>query len=297
MFSFLGQGTRLCSGFSRREWLRLGGLSTVGLSLPQLLQARDLFNEGVPVGDKTFGRARSVIFLYLLGGPPQHETFDPKPDAPAEVRGPFQPIQTNVPGIQFCELLPRIAQIADKLAIVRSISTDDNNHDSSGYQLLTGNKYIGPNSRTIQPTDWPYFGSLMKMLKPSDLLPPLSVVTVPDVWRLNENVTPAGQTAGFLGGQWNPNVFVGDPSRRDYKVEGLNLSHLPAAELRRREALLQEMEQRFALPQREGAARLYEKFQTQAFDLLTSTRARDAFDLTKEPDAVRNQYGRKPAET
>jgi len=291
MFSLLGNSARLCDGLTRREWLRIGGLGTLGLSLPALLQARDNAPAGVLPTDKTFGKAKNVVFLYLLGGPPQHETFDPKPEAPLEVRGPFKPIHTNVPGIDFCELLPRTAQIADKLAIVRSISTDDNNHDSSGYQLLTGYKYLGPNSRTIQPTDWPCLASLVKMLKPSQVLPPLSSVTIPDVWRLNENVTPAGQTGGFLGSQWNPDVFVGDPASSHYKVQGLQLSSLPPMRVHQREDLLKQVDRHFASAERGELARNYDKFQRQSFELMTSTRARDAFDLSKEPEVLRLAYG------
>ncbi len=291
MFSLLGASAKLCDGLTRREWLRIGGLGTLGLSLPNLLEARDLLPAGVLPTDKTFGKAKNVIFLYLLGGPPQHETFDPKPGAPLEVRGPFKPIHTNVPGIDFCELLPRTAQIADKLAIVRSISTDDNNHDSSGYQLLTGYKYIGPNSRTIQATDWPCLSSMVKMLKPSEVLPPLSAVTIPDLWRLNENVTPAGQSGGFLGSQWSPDVFVGDPAATNYKVQGLQLSSLPPLRVRQREGLLQQVERHFAAAERGEYSRNYQKFQQQSFELMTSTRARDAFDLSKEPDVLRRAYG------
>lgn len=291
MFSLLGASAKLCDGLTRREWLRIGGLGTLGLSLPNLLEARDSIPAGVLPTDKTFGKAKNVIFLYLLGGPPQHETFDPKPEAPLEVRGPFKPIHTNVPGIDFCELLPRTAQIADKLAIVRSISTDDNNHDSSGYQLLTGYKYIGPNSRTIQATDWPCLSSMIKMLKPSEVLPPLSAVTIPDLWRLNENVTPAGQSGGFLGSQWNPDVFVGDPAAADYKVQGLQLSSLPPLRIRQRESLLQQVERHFSAAERGEYSRNYQKFQQQSFDLMTSTRARDAFDLSKEPEVLRRAYG------
>lgn len=292
MFSLLGTSARLCDGLTRREWLRVGGLGTLGLSLPQLLQARDGAPAGILPTDKSFGKAKNVIFLYLLGGPPQHETFDPKPEAPLEIRGPFKPIHTNVPGIDFCELLPRTAQIADKLAVVRSISTDDNNHDSSGYQLLTGYKYIGPNSRTIQPTDWPSFASLVKMLKPSEVLPPLSAVTVPDVWRLNENVTPAGQSGGFLGSQWNPDVFVGDPAEANYKVQGLQLSSLPALRVRQREELLKQVDRHFASAERGELSRNYNSFQRQSFELMTSTRARDAFDLSKEPEVLKAAYGK-----
>src|SRR5438309_129537 len=135
-------------GPTRREWLRVGGLSLVGLSLPAVLRADSRPAGPAPgfardLGADTFGRAKNVIFLWLQGGPPQHETFDPKPDAPADIRGLFRPIATNVPGIRFCELLPRTARHADKLAVVRSLSTNNNNHDISGYWILTGYPY-GP---------------------------------------------------------------------------------------------------------------------------------------------------------
>src|SRR5690349_9679716 len=135
MFSIHDQPATLCDGITRRELLRVGGLSALGLSLPSLLgspaQAAD-----TRAGGSTFGRAKNVIFLWLQGGPPQHETFDPKPDAPAEIRGEFKPIATNVPGIQFCELLPRTAAIADKLAVVRSLCTHTDLHDASAYWVL-----------------------------------------------------------------------------------------------------------------------------------------------------------------
>src|SRR3954454_18127531 len=197
MFAIHDRPIQLCDGISRRELLRIGGLSTLGLSLPTLLQARTQTSVN-KVHGSTFGRAKNVIYLWLQGGPPQHETFDPKPDAPAEIRGPFKPIATNVPGIRFCELLPRTARHADKLAVVRSLSTRDDNHDVSGYWLLTGYPYGPGSARQIKPTDWPYFGSLVKLLAPSKKLPALTSVWLPDVMRLNDNVTPAGQTAGFL---------------------------------------------------------------------------------------------------
>ena len=292
MFSLEDRAARLCDGVSRRELLRIGGLGALGLSLPGLLKASETAPLGVPPTDKTFGRAKSVIYVYLQGGPPQHETFDPKPDAPVEIRGPFKPIQTNVPGIQFCELLPRTARMADKLAVVRSISTNDNNHDSSGYWLLTGYKYQGPNSRTIQPTDWPYFGSIVKKHKPSEVLPPLSTVWIPDIMRLNESVTPAGQTAGFLGGEWNPDRFVGDPSSPDYEVQGLELSRLPPLRLKQRETLRKQVESHFVALERGKAVEIYDKFQQQAYELMTSGKARKAFDIHSEPAAVRERYGR-----
>jgi hypothetical protein len=288
----------LCNGINRREWLRVGGLSTLGLSLADLLRhesmARDV-SPGRVIGthSATFGRAKSVIFLWLQGGPPQHETFDPKPDAPAEIRGPFRAIQTNVPGIRFGELLPRTARIADKLAVVRSIATDDNNHDVSGYWVLTGYPY-GPGSAwQIKPNDWPYFGSIVKMKKPSERLPALTSVWIPDVMRLNDNVTPAGQTAGFLGKPWEPERFIGDPSAPDYRVEGLVLPEgMTRARVDRRRDLLAQVDRVRRQVDRSGTIEGWDKLSRQAYDLVTSGRARDAFDLGREPDSVRDRYGR-----
>ncbi|MBX3439569.1 MAG: DUF1501 domain-containing protein, partial [Planctomycetaceae bacterium] len=231
--------------------------------------------------------------LWLQGGPPQHETFDPKPHAPSEIRGPFNPISTNVTGTHFCELLPRTARIADKLAVVRSLATDNNLHCASGYEVLTGYRYTGTNSRVISPTtDWPYFGSMVKMFKPSDVLPPLSVVWIPQIMRLNENVTPAGQTAGFLGQQWDPDRFEGEPWADNYHVDGLDLGSIPVDRLHRRRALLDQVDLTSARLDARGLPRTFDQFQAQAFDLLTSGRVQNAFAVDQEPDALRDTYGR-----
>ncbi|MGZ0163334.1 MAG: DUF1501 domain-containing protein, partial [Planctomycetales bacterium] len=160
----------------------------------------------------------------------------------------------------------------------------------SGAWVLTGYKYRGPNPRTIQPTDWPYVGSVIKQLKPSEKLPALTSVWLPDVMRLNENVTPSGQTAGFLGPQWNPEVFVGDPAEPTYEIESLRETDITPIQLERRQSLLSQLEDRFR--HLDGSFKTYGSFQQQAFDLLTSGKARQAFDVAKEPDAVRNRYGR-----
>jgi hypothetical protein len=296
MFSIDDRPAKLCDRWTRREMLRVGGLSTLGVSLPDLLAsslaARETSPNSLPLNDKMFGRAKNVIFLYLTGGPPQHETFDPKPNAPVEIRGEYQPISTNIPGIQFCELLPRMARIASKLAVVRSMSTDDNTHSSSGSWVLTGYKYQGPNPRTIQPTDRPYFGSLIKKFKPSEELSPLSTVWIPDVNRLNENVTPAGQTGGIMGPQWDPDVFVGNPDDPQYQIEGFGMRGLPPLRLRQRRALLEQVEEHFDALAGGEAVQLYNKYQQQAFDLLTSGAAREAFAIQREPASVRERYGR-----
>jgi hypothetical protein len=304
MFSLHAGATKLCDRVTRREWLRVGGLSVLGLSLADLLKAEAQAAPLAPTawpsplakgldGSLTFGRAKSVIFLWLQGGPPQHETFDPKPDAPLEIRGPFKPISTNVPGIHFCELLPRTARIADKLAVVRSLHTDDNNHDVSGYWILTGYPYGPGSARQIKPTDWPYFGSIVKMLKPSERMPALTSVWIPDMMRLNEGVTPAGQTAGFLSKLWEPERFVGDPASPDYQIEGLSLSgEVPRLRVDRRIGLLEQLDQHFKRIDRLGAIENWDKFSQNAFDLVTSGRAREAFAIQQEPDKIRDRYGR-----
>jgi hypothetical protein len=284
---------------SRREWFRVGGLSALGLSLPALLRAQQPTAPvpAPPLGRNlrgaTFGRAKNVIFLWLQGGPPQHETFDPKPDAPAEIRGPFRPIATNVPGIRFCELLPRTSRYADKLAIVRSLHTNDDNHDVSGYWILTGYPYGPGSARQIKPNDWPYFGSIVKMLKPSERLPALTSVWVPDLMRLNDNVTPAGQTAGFLGRMWEPERFVGDPGSPTYRIEGLDPSaDLAPARLNRRRDLLAQVDTHFRTVERGGQVEAWDRLSQHAYDLVTSGHARAAFDLRREPERVRERYGR-----
>lgn len=285
---------------TRREWLRVGGSGAFGITLPQLLMPRPQLFAAPSTNALTaglsgtmFGRAKNVIFLWLQGGPPQHETFDPKPDAPLEIRGPFNPIQTNVPGMQFCELLPRTAQRADKLAVIRSLSTDDNNHDVSGYWVLTGYPYGPGSARQIKPTDWPYMGSVIKMLKPSEQLPALTSVWIPDMMRLNDNVTPAGQTGGFLGSMWDPERFVGDPAENNYRIEGLTLPvDLSVQRITNRSELLSELSRHQRATANQTSAGGWDQFSSMALDLVTSGRAKAAFDLSKEPDQLRHKYGR-----
>ncbi|MBI2804659.1 MAG: DUF1501 domain-containing protein [Planctomycetes bacterium] len=299
MFSLEDRAHAASDGISRREWLRVGGLGALGLSLPTLLQAgqtpRPAARRQAPINLRgaTFGRAKNVIFLWLQGGPPQHETFDPKPDAPSGIRGPFRPIATNVPGIRFCELLPRTAGHADKLAVMRSLHTNDDNHDVSGYWILTGYPYGPGSARQIKPNDWPYFGSIVKMLKPSERMPALSSVWIPDLMRLNDNVTPAGQTAGFLGRVWETVRFVGDPASPAYRIEGLDpTGDLTPARMNRRRDLLAQVDTHLRNVERGGAIDSWSRLSQQAFDLITSGNARRAFDLTREPERVRDRYGR-----
>lgn len=300
MLSFLDRGTGIQGDVTRREWLRVGGLSVLGLSLTDLIAPPTSLYASPPANSLTaelsgamFGRAKNVIFLWLQGGPPQHETFDPKPDAPVEIRGPFQPIQTNVPGIQFCELLPRTAQRADKLAVIRSLATDDNNHDVSGYWVLTGYPYGPGSARQIKPSDWPYFGSVLKMLRPSEEVPALTSVWLPDRMRLNDYVTPAGQTGGFLGSLWDPERFIGDPAGGDYRIEGLTLPvEVPASRMESRTELLNALNGSLQYVDQGSARGNWNQLTSFALDLVSSGKARAAFDLSRETTELRNRYGR-----
>ena len=295
MFSLDDRPYSLCDRISRRELMKIGGLNVLGLSLADLLAAGARRATQAVAGGPTFGRAKNIIYLWLQGGPPQHETFDPKPDAPREIRGPFKPISTNVPGIQFSELLPRTARLADKLAVVRSMSTDDNNHDVSGYWVLTGNKYESGSAREIKPSDWPYFGSIVKMLKPSERIPALTSVWLPDLMRLNDNVRPAGQTAGFLGAQVGSRPFHWRPIEpRTTRSKGLDLQTDMTAALRleNRVSLFEQVGRHLDEVERGGTIRNFDDIRQAAFGLLTSGQAREAFQVRSEPERVRVRYGK-----
>jgi hypothetical protein len=170
MLTIHDDGQRLCDGLTRREWLRIGGLGLFGLTMPELLRARA--NEAAaPAGlERSFGKAKACIVLFFLGGPPQHETWDPKPDAPPEVRGDLRPIASALPGLLVGELMPRTARVADKLCVLRAVSTGDNAHSSSGYYMTTGRPHTPmgvENAKTGAPNDWPNLGAVVKRLRPS----------------------------------------------------------------------------------------------------------------------------------
>jgi hypothetical protein len=281
----------LLQSVSRRRLLQAtaaAGLANWGVS------ASTPAAERLPrIPDRLFGRAKSVILLWLSGGPPQHETFDPKPDAPAEIRGPFQPISTNVPGIHFSELLPRTARMADKLAIVRSLFTNNNIHGGSGYWVLTGRQLVSGDGENPRPDDWPFMGSLVKLLKPSETLPALTSVTLPEVFIGNGGNLEAGQFGGFLGSQWNPEIFTCNPADPNFQLGGQYISRIPAVQLGERTQLLERINERIPGKAGSPSLRAYAQLQQQAQDLLTSSGARRAFALEEESPQTRDRYGRQ----
>lgn len=276
---------RLIDRVSRREVLHAGGLSTLGLSLPAVLANRSI---AAPV------RARNCIVLFLMGGPPQHSTWDPKPDAPPEIRGEFGPIETTVPGIRFASLLPNLAKQADKLCVLRAVSTDDNAHSSSGYAMLTGVPHSPLNAENVNPgppNDWPNIGAIVRRLRGDSGGLPGSVRLPMQIFNTDSSVWP-GQDAGFLGRASDPWLFRCDPGSPKFQIPEFTLAtDVNLDRLDDRRGLLRNFDQAFGNVL-ESSGGKYDRTANQAFALLGSAKARAAFDLGREAPAARDRYGR-----
>ena len=258
---------RRCDGVTRREMLRVGCLSSLGLGLAEC------FRSQAAAGELTGARAKSCILLWLDGGPSHLETFDLKPDAPLEVRGPFQPIATNVNGIQISEFLPETAKHTDKLAIIRSMTSPLGEHGLAHRYLLTGYKP----SPVLQ---YPSYGSVLTHLRSQQsVLPPY--VAIPES-------RSAG--AGFLGSAHEPFVTGGDPSSPEFRVQDLNFfPGVDELRLRRRREYLSEFDR--AQADFESSEPTTDASFDRAYRLVTSSDAKRAFDLSSEPAQVRARYG------
>lgn len=281
-----------CPGLllSRREWLRVGGLGCLGLSLPGLWQRQAMTAEIGKVA--SFGRAKSCIILFLAGGPPQHETWDPKPDAPREVRGDIGSIATSVPGVHFSETLPHTARLAHRLAIIRSMTTDIHSHSTSGAYMLTG--YV-PASKAENvppgPQDWPSIASVVGALKPSERSP-LSSVVLPEIIANDGNVVWPCQNGGFMGAPWHPMLMKCDPTQTPMHIEGMTLAeNMTTLRLGERFDLLQQFDVHFRAGAHSGAVAELGQMHQKAFDLLHSDASRAAFELERETPALREAYG------
>lgn len=299
MLQFHSTPVKLCDRLSRREILRIGGLGALGLSLPQLRKSPSQAGEtlasaeaggNAPAG----GKAKHCIVLFLLGGPPQHSTWDPKPDAPAEVRGEFGAISTRVPGMQLGELLPQTAQLAEHLCLLRAVHTGDNAHSSSGYYMFTGVPHLPMNFENANPgapNDWPNFGSVVRRFRSSASNLPAAVRLPHHVWNTDGSVWP-GQDAGFLGKSHDPWMFRCQPNAADFQIAEFSLpGELPLSRLEQRRALLSQFDS-WRQAADHGALGQYDGATQQAFELLTSPQSRQAFQLDAEPTTVRDRYGR-----
>jgi hypothetical protein len=284
------QGAPLCDGVTRREWLRVGGLGLFGLTLPALLGA-----PRAAAAHAHGGKAKSCIVLFFLGGPPQHETWDPKPQAPPEIRGDLKPIATAVPGLQVGELMPKTARLAGKISVLRGVTTNDNSHSSSGYYLTTGYPHqpVGAeNAKPGAPNDWPCLGALVKKVVPDRGGLP-AAVTLPEQMANDGNLTWPGQDAGFLGRAADPWLLTCDPAAADFHIPGLALpAEVSGARFEGRRSLSRQVNRRLDALARAGGAGLFDAQQQQALDLIAAGGARRAFNLQEEPPAVRDRYGR-----
>lgn len=283
----MSRSTQSCSPFdcamARRDLLQIGSLGLAGLSLPDLIQTAEA--RGLRAG-----AAKSCILFFLEGGPAHQDMWDMKPKAPVEVRGAFKPIATTVPGIEVCDQLPMLSQQMHHLALIRSVHHKIVDHNAGTYYMLTGRSPVTGNRLIVkdEPENFPPFGSVLAKLRPQKNLP--EFVHLPDIMS-NMGYDLPGERAGFLGSGYDP-LVAGDPSAANYQIPGLTMpDDMSSVRLRRRRTLL-ELIDRSAGSSRDNP--LYEGMQAQyqkAFSLLTTSKTRDAFDLSKEPAALRERYG------
>jgi hypothetical protein len=282
MLHLCNAGARLCDGVSRREFLRVGGLSLGGLTLPALLRGQAAAPRKV----------KSCIQLFMWGGPSQHETFDLKPQAPAGIRGQFQPIATNVPGIRICEHLPLLARMAGRYAILRSVTHTGVNHGTSAYHMLTGHIHFTPGTlRHPTPNDFPSVGCAVSKFgrQPKDLP---AYVALPSVLHDGDGGEVPGQGPGLLGQRHAPLLVNGDPTRPDFSIATLTLpGDVDRHRFQERIQLQTALDQHADDLARQPATQSMDGHYERAFRLLQSAAAQRAFHLAAESAKVRDRYG------
>jgi hypothetical protein len=272
-----------CSSFTRTALTRRRLLKISGLGLLSLAgQAR---------AEKRKPRANAVIFLHQWGGPSHHDTFDMKPDAPDAVRGEFKPVASNVPGLRVCERLPRMAPVMDKVCLVRSLRHEMKNHNSAGYYSLTGYNPPSDDQRLRDSQDLcPAYGSVVDRLAPArEGLP--TFVAYPHVIS-DGSITP-GQHASFLGRAHDPLFIREDPNSPDFRLPELGLpGNLSPERLENRRKVLRLIDRQTELLEFSAKARGIDEQYGHALSMLSSPAVKKAFDLSAEPAAVRDRYGR-----
>ncbi|RPI81434.1 MAG: DUF1501 domain-containing protein, partial [Planctomycetaceae bacterium] len=322
MLSVLGNPVRLCDGVSRREALRLGGLGAFGLGLDQFLKVRSA--QAAPAGfDASFGKAKSCILLFPYGSPPQHETFDPKPEAPAEIQGEMKSISTSAPGVSICDHLPLMAGVMDRLTVVRSVTHPYPLH-CVAYTTSGIPEYdVSLETKPRDNRHWPYLGSVVGYARdqqagsvPADMPRNIGLP-----WLLNSrsDIMPlAGPYAAFLGQQYDPfwPSYVGPGTRVGPKLsdaqtkqvidpyagctpegrfvvgdQGPASTELALDRLNLRRSLLDQFDDVRRGIDRDRTVETFDRHRQMAFSLLTSDRLRGALDLSTEPIARRERYG------
>src|SRR5581483_10366611 len=280
MLKITGNGsTQTCDGITRRDFLQVGTLGAIGLGMAQYAGMK-ASGAVAPGNDE-----KSCIMIFNLGAPSQIDTWDPKPEAPREVRGPFKVIKTNNPDIQITEIFPRMAKMADKFSLVRSVyHTAAAVHDTGHQMMQTGRLFTGG-------INTPHAGCALEFLKGRRSELPAHVILPEPMGPTGGNL-PHGQDAGFLGKTYDPFVLNADPSAKDFKVPDL----LPPTEisevrLQRRKDLRALVDESVKNFESSESAKLMDTNFNDAYRLMSSTAAREAFALEKEPMSVRERYG------
>jgi hypothetical protein len=271
------------SAWRRRDVLCAGALGLGGgFTLPRLLAAQS--------GAQKAPRARSVLFYHHYGAPSHLETFDPKPAAPLEIRGEFGAIDTPLPGFRVGELMPRIARVCDRLAVVRSMHHRTANHNPGVYLAITGRTSVRDQVQVgASPTDWPHYGAVLAKMAPSDGSLPVSV-QLPH-YAFDQVYRCPGQTGGLLGSAYDPMVIERDPNDPAFRVDEVAL-RVDRHRLDDRRRLLASLDAQIRGLDARASAAGHSSDYERAFSILTSQRAQEAFDLAREPDRVRERYGR-----
>lgn len=272
---------------TRRELLRIGGLSLLGLGAGELARLR----AAAPTDVRSTGERRknACVFIFLFGGPSHIDLWDMKPDASAEIRGEFRPIDTVVPGLRLCEHLPRLAREADKLCLLRSMTHQMPVHGPACSEIYTGRPYFGPPvTDQARPEDWPSVASLAMRYLPRAAGLPASIVLPWYSQFAGQDRRIAGQTGGRMGETFAPFLVQGEPQRPDFNLPGIALpDDLSTTRVAARRALRKGIE---PTPPAEAAA--LDQYYEAAFAMLGDGGAQRAFELAREPDAVRDRYGR-----
>jgi uncharacterized protein (DUF1501 family) len=307
MLTINGHLKKTCAGMSRRQLLQIGGAGLLGLTLPKVLAAE---SAAAPF---TKGKAKSVIFLFLFGGPSQLETFDLKPDAPAEIRGPFTPIASRTPDLLISEHLGRLAKISDKFGVIRTMTHSLNDHSGAGHYIQTGKRWHIPIGAGVSatPEDWPSMGSVTDYLSqraPGGLTREMPAAVVLPNWlgRLQEKGQHRrpGQYAGWLGNGYNPLATAIDkrdladnPYWRDCSEEELNFQIegvaplVPRERIRERASLLEQFDGLRTLLDA-GQAHALDTHRQRAMALVASDRTAQALNIRLESERLRDRYGR-----
>jgi len=296
---------RIQGKYSRRELLKVGSLSSMGLSLGQWMANQASANNAITPEFTyalqargiagSFGKAKRCIVLFMLGGPPQHETWDPKPDAPAEVRGDFKPIATATPGLHVGELMPQTAKLTNHIAVLRAMATDYNAHSASGYWMLTGYPHSPKNAENSlpgPPNDWPCMAAVVRHLKGDAGPLPGSIRLPEEIWNTGKLLWP-GQDAGWLGSHADPWLVSCDPNAPDFRVPDIALpAELTTERFEQRKDFLAQLNRSLDKIQANPTLKRWDTWQSKAIDLIRTKETQNAFSLEQESTATRDRYGR-----